>query len=146
MRNNQKVDFWKIFMKTPFIKIHICPINGAYAHTFLDITQPSLGWKFFMETQETNYLSIGGEKSKVWYLFFSFNFFDHFWQENGRRHHKRPLWFEASKPDQTFGPIGGPFGSNAISKSCFRNLYVSFDNYLLLRTDQTFFASDFFCI
>ena len=36
-------------------------------------------------------------------------------------HHAHPLWSGASKPDQKVGPLGGPFGSTAILKSCFRN-------------------------
>ena len=60
---------------------------------------------------------------KKWYpelqvtmLIFQFDFLGHFWRENGRGHHARPLWSGASKRDQKVGPLGGRFGSTAISK------------------------------
>ena len=64
-----------------------------FGHTFLAITQPfvgQLGWKLLLELVSTYwdlYLSIGDEKSKLWYLYFIFDFLGHFLRENGRGQH-----------------------------------------------------------
>ena len=102
-----------------FIFGQVMAKNGVHAHIWLYVFWP--GWKFLWKLRRL--LSIvGGEKSKLWCLFFSFGFLGHFWWGNGRENHASPIWFWASKPDQKFGPPGGPFESPAISKSCLRNV------------------------
>ena len=39
-----------------------------------------------------------------------------FWRENGRGRHRGVKGSGASSPDQKVGPLGGPFGSTAITK------------------------------
>ena len=52
-------------------------------------------------------------------LTFHFCFLGHFGRGSVHGHHTRPLWYGASKTAQKDGPLGEPFGSTAISKSCF---------------------------
>ena len=94
----------------------VCPHLGI---RFLAIAQPflgQLGRKFLWELRRL--LSINRWwQIQVMILFFILDFWSNLWQENGCGHHKSG----ASKPKQKVGPLGGPFGPTAISKSYFRN-------------------------
>ena len=81
------------------------PKNTAHAHIWACVFGHNsaifcANWaENFYGNPRDYYLSIGGEKSKLLCLFFSFDFLDHFWRENGRGHHK-----------QKVGPLGERFG------------------------------------
>ena len=70
-----------------------------------------LGWKCLWELRRSYYISIGGEKSKLW-CFSSFFIFWRFRRENERGTMRAPnnililliVW--ASKPDQNVSPFG----------------------------------------
>ena len=48
----------------------------------------------------------------------------YFWRENGRGRDCGAKWFGASSSNQKVGPLSGPFGSTAISKTCFQKIRV----------------------
>ena len=52
-------------------------------------------WLWSREEFGVQILSIGGEKSELWCLFFSFDFLGYFWRENGRGHQAPPCGLAA---------------------------------------------------
>ena len=92
-------------------KWRTCPYFGI---RFSAITQPFLGqfdWKFWLELMRLLSIDKWWE-IQVIMLTFQFSFFGPLLAGKWAW----PLWPGSSKPDQKVGPLGGPFGSTAISK------------------------------
>ena len=93
----------------------------AYLGTrILAITQPFLAsWaENFYGNSGDYYLSMRNPNYDAYFSFFDFRpLLTGTWAWSPRA----PLLVWASKPNQKFGPLGGPFGPITISKSCFRN-------------------------
>ena len=89
------------------------------------------GLKIVLGTQETiiyRFVMWNRDFDAFWKI-------SYFWLENGRGRHRGAKGSGASSPAQKFGSLAGPFGSTAISKTCFQKIRV----YIWLKTNVYFY-------